>query len=139
MLSVTLKHFWRNPKEQTTTEAGKGIKHPGENSYYQLTRLKNNTNIKKGLFIALLRVRKLFQFPIHAFVFYLLLSATTKPSKPPHPHRQQLSYPSRLHTHHSDSFENLLTMTFGKYKPISIQLNKHTMLTFSKRSERSFL
>lgn len=46
MLRVTLKHFWGNPKEQTKSEAGKRTKHPGENSYYQLSSLKNNTNIE---------------------------------------------------------------------------------------------
>lgn len=100
---------------------------------------KKQHEYKVRTFYSTSQVKEVIPVSYPCFCLLSLAFSNYKTQQSPHPHSQQLSYPSRLHTHHSDSFENLLTMTFGKYKPISIQLNKHTMLTFSKRSERSFL
>ena len=75
-------------------------------------------------------------YPCLAVYLFCLQQLQTAANSPP---QQPPSYPQLQHVSHSDSFGNLLTMTFGKHKAISTQLNKHTMLTFSTRSGRSFL
>ena len=77
--------------------------------------------------------------PVSFLCFCLTSLASSNSQTQLTAHSHQPFYLQPLHTSHSDFSENLLTMTFEKHEAISIQLNKHTMLTFSKRSGCSFL
>lgn len=109
-----------------------------EDPYYQLMTGTKQHNMEQRFFYSTSPGRKVtpISYPYLAFYLFGLQQLQTAANSPP---QQPQSYPQPRHISHSDSFGNLLTMTFGKHKAISTQLNKHTMLTFSTRSGRSFL